>query len=478
MLVCPSVMRLDDPRSQAAKTSTAETGRRFVRVALLLVGALVVAFAVSDHPLYGGEPGFGRTQVLMAAAGVGLALCGLLPTGIARRILVFSVSSLCMLAFVEIAGEAVFGPRYRPIFQYDDRLIFKFVPNRRSSMTRSPLNGGETVTQRINSDGFCGDELRPTGQVTRVVVYGDSFIHAFYSRQEETFTSQLRALLAERLGRAVEVVNAGVSSYGPDQVSLKMEDELPRLRPDLVVVAIFVGNDYGDLMRNKLFRLGADGELVESPWKLDPKVRVRLDLSQQESILKRILGVVFGSKPPLQPYEDMGFLLAEAEREYQSFVVERNNVITNTHQDYYSANVSLTPGSASAQYEVALMRAVVRRVRDVAARSAVPLAFLVIPHPFDVTDHYDGWRVDRERFPDYDGRNQSAALEDMLRTLAVPFVSLYDVYRAKDANSLYFHGGDDHWNAAGQRLAAEVMADYLLARGLPGSGKAAAVEPK
>jgi hypothetical protein len=92
-------------------------------------------------------------------------------------------------------------------------------------------------------------------------------------------------------------------------------------------------------------------------------------------------------------------------------------------------------------------------------------------------DHYDGWRIDRERFPDYDGRNQIAPLEGMARALGVPFASLYDVYRANNANSLYFHGGDDHWNAAGQRMAAKVMADILLAHGLPRAGRTAAGAP-
>jgi len=89
-----------------------------------------------------------------------------------------------------------------------------------------------------------------------------------------------------------------------------------------------------------------------------------------------------------------------------------------------------------------------------------------------VTDHYGGWQVDRKRYPEYDGRNQIAPLEGMARSLGVPFVSLYDAYRAVDANSLYFHGGDDHWNAAGQRMAAELMVAYLLAHGLPAAGKA------
>ena len=459
------------------------SGKRVVQILLVLLGALLLAYAISDDPFYGGEPGFGRLQMLIAAAGVGLALCALLPTRIADRILLLTVTSLVMLAFAEGAGEILLGPRYRPIFQPDDRLIFKFIPNRRSTMTRRPVNGGETVTHRINSEGFRGAELRPAGEMTRIVVYGDSFIHAYYSPAKETFTAQLGALLSQRMGQKIDMVNAGVSSYGPDQEMLKMEDELPRLRPNLVIMAIFAGNDYGDLMRHKMFRLGADGTLVVNHWKLDPKLRMWMELAQRESILKRAIRDAYsryeGASKTADKlgYDNMDFLLAESEREYRSFIIERNDVVTNTYLSWYSANVSLTPRSASSRYEIALMGAVFHRIRDIAAQRGVPLVFLFIPHPVDVTDHYDNWRIDRARFPDYNGRNQIAPLESIARDLDAPFVSLYDIFRANDANSLYFHDGNDHWNAAGQRMAAETMADYLLAHRLLESGRTAAEAP-
>jgi hypothetical protein len=165
-------------------------------------------------------------------------------------------------------------------------------------------------------------------------------------------------------------------------------------------------------------------------------------------------------------------LLEKADQEYRSFVVERDDVVTNTRLDWYGADISLAPQSASARYKVALMAAVMRRIRDVAAANAVPLVFLFIPHPVDVTDRYDDWHFDRARYPHYDGRNQTLPLESAARSLAVPYVSLYDVFRASDANALYFHQGNEHWNAEGQRLAAQTMATYLLSHhvlGLPSS---------
>ena len=442
---------------------------RIVRILLLLTGAALIAYAVSDQPFYGGAPGFGGTQKLIAAVGAGIALCALLPSRIGARVLALVVSSLIALAFAEVAGEIVLGPRYRPIYQYDDRLIFKLIPNRSSTMTRTAVNGGVTVTHHIDSAGFRGPELLTTGHALRVAVYGDSFIHAYYTPDKETYVVQLGRMLQQRLGVPVEAVNAGVSSYGPDQESLKMEEELPWLHPALAVVAIYAGNDYGDLMRNKMFRLGADGSLVANAWKLDPKVHMLLDLGQRESILKRAVRSIFQGYDKRQAKDaaDLNFLLPESVREYRNFVVDRNDVVTNIYIDYYSANIDLTPSSESSRYEVALMRAVMRRIRDVAAKNNVPLAFLFIPHPADVARDYDGWHVDHKRFPAYDGRNQVAPLEAAAKSLEVPYISLYEVFRSHDANALYFHGGNDHWNAAGQRLAAKVTADYLVAHGLP-----------
>jgi hypothetical protein len=429
----------------------------------------MVAYAISDDPIYGGEPGFGRIQIAIAAAGVGLALCGMLPIGAAARVLLVAASTLAMLAIAEVVGECVLGPRLRSIYRYDEKLIFSLIPDRTSIATRKDPNGKVAVTFHINSDGFRGPELRPPGSATRVVVYGDSFVQGDYSPEPETFVAQLARQLATGLGREVEVINAGVNGYGPDQVSLKMEQELPLLRPGLAIVAVYAGNDYSDLMRNKMYRLGSDGTLLPNRWKLHPDQRRRFDLGQRESILVRAWRLIEGSRSPpgaARVIDRPDFLLETADREYRSFVIDRNDVITNTRLDWYGADVSLAPQSDSARYKVALMAAVLRRIRDVAAANAVPLVFLFIPHPVDVTDHYDDWRFDRARYPLYDGRNQTLPLESAARSLGVPYLSLYDVFRAGDANGLYFHRGNDHWNASGQRLAAQTTATYLLSHHL------------
>ncbi len=435
---------------------------------LAVIGAGLVAYALSDHPLYGGPPGIGLLQKLIMAAGAVIAAGVLLPKRFAEQLLLLTISGLLMLGVAEVAGNSILGPIFRPIYQEDPKLIFSFIPDRTSTTTLPPVNGGATITHRINTSGFRGEELlerRP--QRKRIAVYGDSFIHAYYAADADTFPVQLQAALAQRSGADVEVINAGVSSYGPDQVSYKLERELSALKPDLLVVAIFAGNDYGDLTRNKMFRLGPDGALVANEWRLDAEVSEAFSLSQRESILVRALRTtVAARRPPAATAGDPAapdreFMVAEAQREYDSLVAG-DPVVTNTHIDYYSADVSLLPNSNSARYKVAMMRGVLERIRSIAGAGGVPIMFMFIPHPADLTDSYDWGAVDRSRYPDYDGRNQTAPLERFATETSSHYLSLYDSFRDNDPNKLYLHGGDDHWSPTGQALAAKLAADYIV----------------
>lgn len=452
---------------------------RVVRVATVTVSVALVGYALSDHPFYGGPPGFGGAQKAIAGLGLAVGATAWLPLEWNKRVLLSLMSLLFMLAVVETGMQAMLAPRYRPPFEYDARYIFKLRPNSYSEHTRFEVNGGDRILSRVNDAGFRGEELQPDDGHLRIVVYGDSFIHAPYCRLEDTFPKQLELALEDKLRAPIEVVNAGVSSYGPDQISLRIEDELRELSPDLVVVALFAGNDYGDLLRNKLFRMDDGGELHRNRFRLVQEVRDAFEVSAKESILKRAVrqaraslepsaAAQFGAGVADRDLAMVEFWLQEARREFENFVVQRDDVVTNVYNDWYSADVSLMPQSDSARYRVRLMEAVLRRIKHTAERASVPLALLLIPHPMDVAPNYDTARVDRARFPDYRPRNLTDPLADIAVRHDLPFVDLFDAYRSRDAIELYFRGGDDHWNEAGQRLAAQVMADYLVGNALVG----------
>jgi len=113
-----------------------------------------------------------------------------------------------------------------------------------------------SVWFRINSKGLRADREypyeKPAG-TQRIVCLGDSFTAGYEVELEDCFTRVLERELTAQ-GRAVEVLDAGVSGFGTAEECLYLERELIRYQPDVVVVS-FYGNDLMDNVRSGLFKL-------------------------------------------------------------------------------------------------------------------------------------------------------------------------------------------------------------------------------
>lgn len=73
----------------------------------------------------------------------------------------------------------------------------------------------------------------------QLVALGDSVTYGWGLPESDTFVAQLGRELSE-----TQVINAGVSGYSPDQEMLYFERIERQLTPKLVVVFVFVGNDW------------------------------------------------------------------------------------------------------------------------------------------------------------------------------------------------------------------------------------------
>ncbi len=126
---------------------------------------------------------------------------------------------------------------------------------------------------QINSGGFRGPEVarsKPPGTV-RIAVLGDSYTEAIQVPNEDTFASVAARKLAQcplLKGRRVEALNFGVDGYGTAQELLTLREKVWAYQPDIVVLAIFLGNDVrnnsvsleGNLCRP--FYVDRDGKLA------------------------------------------------------------------------------------------------------------------------------------------------------------------------------------------------------------------------
>jgi hypothetical protein len=108
--------------------------------------------------------------------------------------------------------------------------------------TAGPYGGDEFLTWvTINAAGQRGPEHAKarTPGTPRILVLGDSQAWGDGVADHETFSALLD-------GGRVEVVNLAVIGYGTDQQLLALERTGAAYRPDVVVVAFYVGNDFTD----------------------------------------------------------------------------------------------------------------------------------------------------------------------------------------------------------------------------------------
>jgi hypothetical protein len=398
------------------------------------------------------------------------------------------VSTLSCVGLAEW-GLRVIGPSDEVAYTLDDQLVFRPDPGRSQRFVRFVENGGQVIESSFDRFGFRDDGRSDlSSQLGGTFVYGDSFVQASYSRQEDTFAGQLSGHLSRSMSRRVPVVNAGVDGYGPDQILLRLERDLPRHRPDHVVVTLLADNDFGDLIRNKLFLLDAAGELARHRFVLAEETlrhfatrSMRNDRSRvlsglaEPALIKRDLRILLERRLGLR----LGFLsdaaietsfrsdpdvdwisawVARGEQEFQNYVVEADSAVRLDHirSDHYDADMSTRPRSEQTRYKVELMRLILAEIAAVVRRFEASLLLVIIPSAVDACEGYD-WQVSESEYPEYERRFLSNSLDNLADSLAIPRVNLFDTFSGPECNELFFHHGNNHWNVDGPRRAAQVV---------------------
>lgn len=306
------------------------------------------------------------------------------------------------------------------------------------------------TTLSYNAEGFRSLERRHAKpeNVSRVVVLGDSFVDGYTVQVQDRLTEVLEA----RLGPRFEVINLGVAGYSTDQELLLLEQEGWNYQPDVVVLAFYYNDVWGnaspylansDKIKKPVFVTETDGTLdltnvpvpVPTPTlqdKLKVYALVRAAVKGNHSLYSLAIKVGMAPKPsPMLGWASWG----PAE-----FGVYEASDRTSFRRAW------------------AITQDLLRRMKQETAQRGARFVVFYVPTRVELSP--EEWKNSQipANFDPYEVDNR---LEEICKIEGVEYIDPSERFRAAIKNRSLYYLHDPHWNAAGHRLAGEILAEYL-----------------
>ena len=354
------------------------------------------------------------------------------------------VSALLAEGLLRLAGV-----HYPAFYRVDAQRGYGLRPGAQGLWTREGLGH-----VRVNGAGFRGPEVPATAPpgVFRIAVLGDSFTEGLQVDEAATWVQQLQTRLSVDRGcglrrgysGGVEVLNFGVGGYGTGQELLTWRHLARTYRPDLVVLAVYPGNDFTDnepqpRPDRPVFLLDREGRLqLDNSFRSSPTYRYRT------SWPGRLVDGLINHSRLLQ-------LLNEAKNRW-------SNRAAAPRQQSAARSVPMTPPASSQAW--ALTDALIGSLAAETRLAGTRLAVVSASSPDQL------WPRPEQR--PADPFAQERRLAGLLAARRIPYLPLApQLQRQADQQGLSLHGfpgpvtGEGHWNVTGHRLAAAAIAPWL-----------------
>ena len=348
---------------------------------------------------------------------------------------------------------------------------------------------GEMHYYRTNEAGVRDDD--PLCRQADILLFGDSNIFARFLPFSETPGEQLEGLF----DNSICSVNFGVPGYGPDQSLLRMLYEVDHLEltPKVIVLHVFADNDYGDLFRNYLFTVDDSNKLQATQRdRTDFKLRMIERLQAQYLLARRFRDLAINTglyrmpadeyiperdEVPKQPFRDeaeaLRYIATMEKITRTEFENYRQGKYTTWLGDVYDFNIALNPELEAARQAGRLLAGIFRAASAKSKALGACFVVLIQPAEFDVAEtgilsHADLARYSEVNNRDYRPENLTDIASTAAESSGVDYINLFDVYKTSAVPAYLpfaVDKGDNHWNAAGVRMAAEALQDYILEKG-------------
>ncbi len=287
---------------------------------------------------------------------------------------------------------------------------------------------------RLNSKGFKDMEFdEDKGDRFRIAGIGDSFAFAVVPYESAYLT-----LLEDRLnsaGRPVEVLNMGIPGTGPRDYLALLVNEGLELDPDMALISFFIGNDLMEGEKAKenreLYTYSHVASLLRYVLFVQPKHQGMYHSSRRS----------YTDGQPQIPYSE--FLIIERRRSY-----------------IYIEDIGYLPKRIKTSLHY------LEQIHSICGRRDIATLIIIIP---DILQLDPGLQRDVERAykkeimigQELDLTRPNEMLTEGLDRMGLAYIDLYEPFLKASRKQALYIPHDSHWNIAGNRLAAKLIAEGI-----------------
>lgn len=345
-----------------------------------------------------------------------------------------------------------FHPQYdghNDLFEPDPTLGWRFIPYQSTSVAWAH-EASHYVS--INESGFRDAPFtRGTEKAKTILCFGDSFVSNLAVPDEAVFTRLVEQRLSD-----TRVLNLGVNGYGQTQELLLMREQLDRFEADLVVLVIYLRNDFTDN--------------VNSSWIYPRPTTVPTTAESFEIV----------SPDPTKPAEPSIWQLLT-----RSHVLSLANHSINHFAYRWESDPSGYRPTESTPPELylcaqnpwegtdrlhAAMEHLLLLMKEECQSRQIPLLFVLAPTIFQVDATM--WTAMLEHYAEtpthYTASLPNQKLLKFASTHQLQMLDLLPALKAAhEQGEALYHEHEQHWNTRGNAIVARELAAYLRTTGWP-----------
>jgi hypothetical protein len=304
------------------------------------------------------------------------------------------------------------------------------------------VNTGErTVHFDTDADGFRVSRTGPVVADHRILLIGDSFMAAAQVEYESSLPGLLEARLPASLGVPVEVQNAAVTAWDPQQYYYRARRLLDHRRYDLVLVSIFLGNDI-DARPLAPLRPRPMGEIHTLRW---PR-----HLSKSE-----IIDAVFY---PINDYlTERSHLFVLLKKKAQLLLMRAGLTALYFPVDFLKREADSPRWEMTAD--------ICAQIADLANKSHVPILFFLVPTDFQVNQkafrqYVRGFHIDSSTV---DIEQPNRLFGSALSKRGLHFIDALPGFRQYRGGRALYGSVDPHFAAAGHEELERIIEPSVIA---------------